>query len=133
MRDAIRCLNYDPDEQLRQPLPSSSAASSSSSSDDLEAMLHGTALRDVLLRGFRSHADSGPTTAHASGGNFFSPNAHLTSWARRYARPDPVVIPGDPDLRARGLNDTQIRAVAIMLGGMAGPVPELISEPSSAY
>lgn len=65
-----------------------------------------------------------PTTAFEPRPNIFTPNAHLTSWARRYARPNPIVIPGDPDLKARGLNDTQIRAVAVMLGGMAGPLPE---------
>ncbi|EJD43040.1 P-loop containing nucleoside triphosphate hydrolase protein [Auricularia subglabra TFB-10046 SS5] len=36
----------------------------------------------------------------------------IQSWARRYSRPDPIVLPGDPELP---LNSTQVRAIALML------------------
>jgi DNA polymerase III delta prime subunit len=142
MRAAVQALNYDPVRQLRESLtgPTSqslsplSSPSSTGAVKDREVILQGTALRDILLRGFRESSSPSPVSDQHTvlQGNLFSPNAHLTSWARRYSRPDPVVIPGDPDLRVRGLNDTQIRAIAVMLGGMPGPVQGSLPEPPAA-
>jgi regulator of nonsense transcripts 1 len=36
----------------------------------------------------------------------------LQSWVRRYSLPNPIVLPGDPEIN---LNPTQIRAIALML------------------
>ncbi|EKM52366.1 uncharacterized protein PHACADRAFT_186519 [Phanerochaete carnosa HHB-10118-sp] len=128
MRAAIQRLNYDPAQQFRDSIVVSHRHSplspSVSEPSDREIILHGSYLRDLLLRGFRSPISPTPITSFCPQPNMFTPDAHLTSWARRYARPNPVVIPGDPDLKTRGLNDTQIRAVAIMLGGMSGPIPK---------
>ena len=126
MKEAIQCLHYDPAQQLADSW-------SQHDSDPMrqegqrarEVILQGTYLRNALLRSFYTSS----ATTEPPSTNFFAPNAHLTSWARRYARPNPVVISGDPDLRAKGLNDTQIRAVAVMLGGMSGPTPSSSSAP----
>ncbi|KAL0580423.1 hypothetical protein V5O48_001576 [Marasmius crinis-equi] len=44
----------------------------------------------------------------------FSENMLIHSWAARYSRPNPVVVEGDPPLD--GLNESQIRAMATMIG-----------------
>ena len=121
MKAAVQALHGDPARQLREPSPKYHRAHGEPL--DAEIILQGTFMRDVLLRGFREADDARALPRE----NFFAPNAHLVSWARRYARPDPVVVPGDPDLHARGLNETQIRAVAVMLGGMSGPDPSLLN------
>lgn len=131
MRAAIQCLNYDPARQLLESTSASRRHPLLSPSDseprDREIILQSSYLRDVLLRGFRSPSSETSAPSFDPQQNMFAPNAHLTSWVRRYARLNPVIIPGDPDLKARGLNDTQIRAIAIMLGGMAGPIPKMSS------
>ncbi|KAG5646157.1 hypothetical protein DXG03_004210 [Asterophora parasitica] len=101
---------------------------------DSQDVLRGTHLRDDLLRTFEpsenphKHVNvqapdevaylplealehgsgSGPTSGA------FKDDMRIQSWARRYAQPDPVVVEGDPVLE--GLNDTQRRAVATMIG-----------------
>ncbi|KIP09412.1 hypothetical protein PHLGIDRAFT_22921 [Phlebiopsis gigantea 11061_1 CR5-6] len=117
MKAAVQSLHANPAQQLRGPPPKYHRPHGEPL--DAEAILQGTYLRDVLLRGFRE----GDATSVPPQDNFFAPNAHLVSWARRYARPNPVVVPGDPDLHSKGLNETQVRAVAVMLGGMSGPDP----------
>ncbi|KAL0952306.1 hypothetical protein HGRIS_006594 [Hohenbuehelia grisea] len=50
----------------------------------------------------------------------FKDDMRIQSWARRYMRVDPVVVEGDPVLK--GLNSTQIRAMAMMVGQRASLV-----------
>ncbi|KAL1756437.1 P-loop containing nucleoside triphosphate hydrolase protein [Schizophyllum commune] len=107
-----------------------------------EYISQGTHLRDVLLQSFkpaRSEDDPDPATVsantrelHAPGPEYpvavlshesrlghdnrgiFKDDMHIQSWADRYSRPNPVAAEGDPVLE--GLNDTQRRAVATMIG-----------------
>jgi hypothetical protein len=44
----------------------------------------------------------------------FKDDVRIQSWARRYAEINPVVVEGDPVLK--GLNSTQRRAMALMIG-----------------
>ncbi|KAI0270758.1 AAA domain-containing protein [Gloeopeniophorella convolvens] len=105
------------------------------SSPGSELVLLGTHLRDVLLRSFSaaegSHEprlmqpvddasyaghdvlDHPASTLDVQGG-MFKDDMRIQSWARRYSRADPVRVEGDPELR--GLNSTQVRAVAMMVG-----------------
>ncbi|KAF8331588.1 P-loop containing nucleoside triphosphate hydrolase protein [Amanita rubescens] len=128
MRVALARLNHD--VRLQEPnfVP-----------NDQETILHGTHLRDVLLRSFSpEHAhlpqmlqapddvdypshqklDHGSTVGKGKGGyehmGAFRDDMRIQSWARRYAEIDPVIVEGDPDLS--GLNRTQIRALATMIG-----------------
>lgn len=128
MRVALARLNHD--VRLQEPnfVP-----------NDQETILHGTHLRDVLLRSFSpEHAhlpqmlqapddvdypshqklDHGSTVGKGQGGyehmGAFRDDMRIQSWARRYAEIDPVMVEGDPDLS--GLNRTQIRALATMIG-----------------
>lgn len=126
MRTAIARFNHDP-----QALDNQDQALSSS---DRQFILHGTHLRDVLLRSFspetpslhgplqppdevayvprgRLEHDSREARDH---GGAFKEDMHIQSWARRYSRINPIVIDGDPVLE--GLNATQIRAIAMMIG-----------------
>ena len=124
MRAAVVALRKDPaDQPNKSPLQYHSLRGQSR---DTEGTLQGTYLRDVLLSGFRE----GKHTSTQPPETFFAPDAHLVSWARRYSRTDPVVVLGDPNLRSRGLNETQIRAVAVMLGGTSGSDPSPPSAPS---
>ncbi|GAA5867609.1 hypothetical protein JCM1840_002569 [Sporobolomyces johnsonii] len=43
----------------------------------------------------------------------FAQNQLINSWIKRYARDDPLVMPGDPEL---GLNESQTKAVAMAMG-----------------
>lgn len=124
MCKAISHLNHDPDILERD-----------SSSADRQFILQGTHLRDILLRSFTSssgHSHSAPlqpaddasyvsheTLEHegklgGDTGGAFKDDILIQSWARRYMRPNPVKVEGDPELQ--GLNPTQIRAVATMIG-----------------
>ncbi|KAF8901061.1 AAA domain-containing protein [Gymnopilus junonius] len=88
-------------------------------------VLQGTHLRDVILRSFIPPSDSiAPPSEDtepdekSSGANFehagmFKDDQRIQSWARRYSRPNPVVVEGDPPLD--GLNQSQIRAMAAMV------------------
>jgi hypothetical protein len=101
-----------------------------------ELILLGTHMRDVILRSFSPSddgvyepkpfqaADDASYAAHgtldhpaqigAETGGIFRDDMRIQSWARRYSRINPVRVEGDPELR--GLNATQIRAVAMMVG-----------------
>lgn len=125
MREAISRFNQDPrvleDPHLISP-------------PDNQFVLHGTHLRDVLLRSFSSDRpslhvplqppdeveyvprgrlehDSREVREH---GGAFKEDMHIQSWARRYSQVNPIAIDGDPVLE--GLNATQIRAIAMMIG-----------------
>ncbi|KAJ7147397.1 P-loop containing nucleoside triphosphate hydrolase protein [Mycena filopes] len=121
MRDAIGHLNHDP--RLLE---------AAAMSADRELILQGTHLRDIILRSSQPVvetreaqevlvpeagfiADEGPAqtlTIHTDGA--FVDDQRIHSWARRYSQPEPAVVEGDPPLH--GLNATQIRAIALMIG-----------------
>lgn len=110
------------------------AAQEADSAPDEQYILQGTYLRDVLLRSFSTGSASlhqplqapdeveyvpRETLEHASreardDDGAFRDDMRIQSWARRYARRNPIQIDGDPPLDA--LNPTQIRAAAMMLG-----------------
>jgi hypothetical protein len=126
MREAIAAFNHDPATQEW----------SDALDDGQQIILQGTHLRDLLLKSF----SPAPQAAHAhvalqasddisypsleklnhdsrirgQHGGAFSGNQFIHSWVRRYCRPDPLRVEGDPDLN--GLNATQVRAIALMLG-----------------
>jgi len=100
-----------------------------------ELILLGTHMRDVILRSFSPSdgvyepkpfqaADDPSYAAHETldhpvqigpeNGGIFRDDMRIQSWARRYSRVNPVRVEGDPELH--GLNATQIRAVAMMVG-----------------
>ncbi|KAI0255414.1 P-loop containing nucleoside triphosphate hydrolase protein [Lactifluus subvellereus] len=100
-----------------------------------ELVLLGTHLRDVILRSFSSSAgvrehkpfqaaDDASYAAHdaldhpgligVEHGGIFKDDMRIQSWTRRLSRVNPIRVEGDPELH--GLNATQIRAVAMMLG-----------------
>jgi hypothetical protein len=56
---------------------------------------------------------------HRSDGAF-ADDMRIMSWARRHSRPDPIHVEGDPVLI--GMNQTQIRAAAMMIGQRASLV-----------
>ncbi|CAD6887657.1 unnamed protein product [Tilletia laevis] len=143
MREALQALEHDidvlervallPTEQQLDELDDVQAAwlsSITSSSSSLfsfppvrrsEYVLSGCkvldALLDVLppsLRRFDSAAALDDNfRARVSPSTTFDADCRIHSWARRYDRDDPIVIDGDPDLG--GLNESQVRAVAMML------------------
>lgn len=105
------------------------------SNPDIELVLLGTQLRDVILRSFSPSdgvyepkpfqaADDASYSAHdaldhpvqigAEHGGIFGGDMRIQSWARRHSRVKPVRVEGDPELH--GLNATQIRAIAMMVG-----------------
>jgi hypothetical protein len=126
MRTAITHLHQDPQQQEEADML-----------NDRQLILQGTHLRDVLLRTFDPSADphahvslqaaeevaypprealehKGTTVSELSDMGAFKDDIRIQSWARRYAEVDPVVVEGDPVLE--GLNLTQQRAVAVMIG-----------------
>ncbi|KAK0431659.1 P-loop containing nucleoside triphosphate hydrolase protein [Armillaria borealis] len=76
---------------------------------DREETLNGTHLRDVILRG----KDQGDMNENVETSGVFRDNQLIYSWAKRYMRPNPVVVEGDPVID--GLNATQVRAMAQMI------------------
>ncbi|KAG1736198.1 P-loop containing nucleoside triphosphate hydrolase protein [Suillus lakei] len=125
MREAISRFNQDLQalEDRTHLIPS----------PDNQFILHGTHLRDVLLRSFspdrpslhgplqppgeveyvprgRLEHDSREVREH---GGVFKEDMYIQSWARRYSQINPIAIDGDPVLE--GLNATQIRAIATMI------------------
>ena len=122
MRAAILHFNHDP------------AALEASQASDRQFVIQGTHLRDVLLRSFSPASTSlhqplqAPdecryvshgTLEHSSRdehehGGAFKDDMRIQSWAQRYARLDPIEMDGDPVID--GLNGTQIRAIAMMIG-----------------
>ncbi|KAF8621479.1 hypothetical protein AX15_007769 [Amanita polypyramis BW_CC] len=128
MRDALARFNNDVSSQ--EPI---------FVANDQQMALHGTHLRDVFLRfllpehahlpqslqspddvNYPSHQKLDHGTAVGKGRSgyehmgAFRDDMRIQSWARRYAEIDPIVMEGDPDLS--GLNKTQIRALALMIG-----------------
>jgi len=112
MRTAISYLSHDPVAQESSP-----------QFPDRQLILQGTHLRDVLLRTFCLSSSSTPsdtpprTMPKPTNGNCegaFMDDARIMSWARRYRELEPIRIDGDPVLG--GLNVTQIRAIAMMIG-----------------
>lgn len=134
MRTAISLFNLDPQEQ-----------ESYVSSADRQIILQGTHLRDILLRSFSSAAPSPNEPHHIihephhlqpeddtnyaphsllehearhrtpdDRGGAFKDDMRIQSWTKRYTKVNPVRIEGDPVLE--GLNKTQLRAVALMIG-----------------
>ncbi len=105
------------------------------SNPESQLVLLGTHLRDVILRSFSpsddAHepkhfqaADDASYAAHdaldhswkitGEHGGIFKDDMRIQSWAKRYSRVNPIRAEGDPELH--GLNATQIRAVAMMVG-----------------
>ncbi|KAI0030729.1 AAA domain-containing protein [Vararia minispora EC-137] len=133
MRTAVSHFAFDPLFQ-----------EAASDADDREIILQGTTLRDILLRAFKPGArvpsphepvrlqdgsDSSyvPRETLDHPGHFihrsegaFADDMRIMSWARRYSLPDPISIEGDPVLA--GLNPTQVRAAAMMIGQRASLV-----------
>lgn len=125
MRTAISHFHHDTGALERANL---------SSTPDRELIFHGTHLRDVLLRSFSpdltaKHAPlqdaddvdyiSHETLDHKSRqsgdhGGAFKDDMRIQSWAKRFAEVNPVRVEGDPVLS--GLNATQTRAMAMMIG-----------------
>jgi hypothetical protein len=126
MRTAIAHLHHDPQQQEEADILT-----------DRQLILQGTHLRDVLLRTFDPSADphahvplqaadevaypthealehKGTMASELSDMGAFKDDIRIQSWARRYAELDPVVVEGDPVLE--GLNSTQRRAIALMIG-----------------
>ncbi|KAJ6491433.1 P-loop containing nucleoside triphosphate hydrolase protein [Mycena vitilis] len=108
MRDAIGHMNHDP-----------RALEAAAMSADRELILQGTHLRDILLRSSQPMreeqepavvTDEGAADTHGA----FKDDQVIHSWAQRYSQPVPLVLEGDPPLD--GLNATQIRAMALMIG-----------------
>ena len=122
MRAAVLHFNHDP------------AVLEADQTPDRQFVIQGTHLRDVLLRSFSPVSASlhqplqasdevqyvsHETLEHQSRderehGGAFKDDMRIQSWARRYARTNPIVMDGDPILDS--LNATQIRAVAMMIG-----------------
>ncbi|KAF9460474.1 P-loop containing nucleoside triphosphate hydrolase protein [Collybia nuda] len=124
MRTAISHFHRDP--QLQEE---------AISAPDRQLILQGTHLRDVILRTFqppnkpRAHTPlQSPSertnlpqenlehTTQTVDDNLgiFKNDMRIQSWAKRYSRPYPLAMEGDPILE--GLNSTQIRALALMIG-----------------
>lgn len=102
--------------------------------DEQKYMLHGTHLRHILLDSFSPTSESTHSTPlqqadevnyvshetldHGSRvsrdlGGVFKEDMRIMSWAKRYMRPNPVRVEGDPCLP---LNASQVGAVATMIG-----------------
>ena len=102
--------------------------------DGQKYMLHGTHLRHILLDSFSPTSESTHSTPlqradevkyvshetldHGSriskdSRGAFKDDMRIMSWVKRYMRPNPVQVEGDPRLP---LNASQIRAVATMIG-----------------
>lgn len=113
MEEAIRQLRHDPDAPI----------SPQNKTSGPEAIIRGTYVRDILLRSFGHRAQLEGAFGSAlnlarqeitfSLEGVFNEDARVVSWIRRYSHPNPVVVEGDPVLE--GLNQTQMRAIAMML------------------
>ena len=125
MRDAIRMLPCDP-TQFEHNKENTATT---------ELLLQGTELRDVLLKSFlpntppsqQPHHFQDPADAKYPTESLeheskldksligaFSDDMRIRSWAKRYSRPNPLVLEGDPDLGK--MNRSQVRAIAAMIG-----------------
>ncbi|KAJ7468512.1 P-loop containing nucleoside triphosphate hydrolase protein [Mycena latifolia] len=119
MRDAIGHLNHDPQK-----------LEAAAMSADRELILQGTHLRDILLRTSQPESDKplgleeqewpAESALVADDGavldtdGAFKDDQRIHSWARRYSQPKPLIMEGDPPLE--GLNTSQVRAMAMMIG-----------------
>lgn len=124
MRTAISHFNHDPIAIER----------SDTSAPDRQLIFHGTHLRDVFLRSFSPTLTSAHVPLQAPDDvsyvshdklehrsrqtgdhtGAFKDDMRIQSWAKRYSEVNPVRVEGDPVLS--GLNATQTRAVAMMVG-----------------
>ncbi|KAG8939053.1 hypothetical protein FRC00_014232, partial [Tulasnella sp. 408] len=106
MTEAVRSLDVDLDNDVL------------GGSAGREPILQGTFLRDVLLQGFCNPSSQGSIERRQelsiTQPGVFSQNHMVQSWAHRYIRPSPIPIPGDPILK--DLNESQIKAMALMIG-----------------
>src|SRR4051812_8373567 len=106
MIDAINSFRFNPADQVAMHVEKSVPR---------QSILCGTELRDVLLHGFRETKEGSVAqpgeTFDAPGA--FEDNQLIASWVRRYRSPDPVVMPGDPEIT---LNQSQVNALALMIG-----------------
>lgn len=121
MNTAISCLSHD--------VPAIEQATGGGQ----KYMLHGTYLRHILLDSFSPTSESTHSTPlqradeveypshetldHGSkvlkvSRGAFKQDMRIMSWAKRYTRPNPVIVEGDPVLP---LNSSQVRAVATMI------------------
>ncbi|KAF9785941.1 P-loop containing nucleoside triphosphate hydrolase protein [Thelephora terrestris] len=121
MNAAISCLSHD--------VPAIEQAVG----DGQKYMLHGTHLRHILLDSFSPTSESTHSTplqradeanyvshetldhggrASAVSRGVFKDDMRIMSWAKRYLRPNPVRVEGDPVLP---LNAPQVRAIATMI------------------
>ncbi|TFK48338.1 P-loop containing nucleoside triphosphate hydrolase protein [Heliocybe sulcata] len=126
MRAAIRCLNLDPSLHENELVPSLQETEQQSNKKfvpERQVIMQGTFLRDKLLRSFAPAAEAstplvdiagGVQTPPASERSILCQDMRIQSWVARYSRPNPVRVEGDPVIA--GLNDTQVRAIAMMLG-----------------
>ncbi|KZT23060.1 P-loop containing nucleoside triphosphate hydrolase protein [Neolentinus lepideus HHB14362 ss-1] len=110
MRTAIGFLEHDPSE-------------SDVTVPDRQLIIQGTYLRDKLLRSFDPATKMSPPSEDVEQevqtplpreNSILCDDMRIHSWATRYSRPNPVRVEGDPVIT--GLNSTQIRAIATMIG-----------------
>jgi len=109
LEEALRCLHLNVEQQ--------EAASTSTE----ETVLTGTRLRDVILQSWspnhlhRSLDTLGPdaksTLSHEPSG-IFAKHPQIQDWVARHVMSPPARLPSDPYL---DLNDSQLRAIAVML------------------
>jgi hypothetical protein len=109
MKEAISMLSYNP-EVLETTTPASGT----------EWAIRGTHLRDILLNGFSPKpdaldlsGDSSIALPHSNNGAFID-DPRIADWVHRYSQPIPEVKEGDVPLE--GLNTSQTRAIASMIG-----------------
>ncbi|KAI0087655.1 P-loop containing nucleoside triphosphate hydrolase protein [Irpex rosettiformis] len=130
MNEAVGRMSCDPrrteERQWRDEIDQYGNEERPDGRSDRELIIHGTYLRDVLLRGFEDRQvilDENIEDEEASTveeevsridfSGLFQEDSRIVSWARRYSERNPVEVEGDPVLS--GLNATQIRAVAMMV------------------
>lgn len=82
--------------------------------DVLEHEYHPEKLSTLPTGGFQVH--NSESLLDDNHGVFYD-NMLIRSWASRYSRPNPVIVEGDPQFEELSrMNETQIRAMAMMLG-----------------
>lgn len=125
MREAIKTFAHDPAVYEKSDFFAGE-----------QSMLIGTYLRDILLRSFspsqgvvqkhgplQSPDDTAypdkkilehPARTSGEHSGAFTGDMFIHSWVKRHLRSSPLKVEGDPDLR--GLNGSQVRAIALMIG-----------------
>ncbi|KAJ2935326.1 hypothetical protein H1R20_g1768, partial [Candolleomyces eurysporus] len=162
MRTAIMNMSVGPDEVVQKEQEERRTPAEMGTGEWKEYMLQGTALRDVLLWGFRPElrsklknakgkaealgagegdevvvevgeeyedkdvfggidVDAGDLDAAGASKNaseknmgVFAEDQRIQSWARRYSLPTPLLMDGDMVLT--GMNPSQVKAMALMVG-----------------